>query len=75
MEWKAVVIVVVCLMATGTGTPISDCSARFQQSLTEVLRLKQTCATAMYKDFCQVIHNIRYNYTLVRKDRVIGIRW
>ncbi len=50
------VIVVACLMATGTGTPISDCSARFQQSLTEVLRLKQTCATAMYKDCCQVIH-------------------
>ncbi len=55
MEWKAVVIVVFAgLMATATGTPISDCSARFQQSLTEVLQLKQTCATAMYQDCCQV---------------------
>ncbi len=49
MEWKAVVILVVAgLMATATGTPISDCSDRFQQSLTEVLQLKQTCATAIY---------------------------
>ena len=45
------VIVVAGLMATATGTPISDdCSARFHKSLTEVLQLKKTCATAMYKD-------------------------
>ena len=50
------VIVVAGLMATATGTPISDCSDRFQQSLTEALQLKKTCATAMHKDCCQVIH-------------------
>ncbi|XP_064389523.1 fibrinogen-like protein A [Halichondria panicea] len=54
MEWKAVVIVIAGLMATATGTPISDCSAHFQQSLTEVLQLKKTCARAMYKDCCQI---------------------
>ena len=56
------VIVVAGLMATATGTPISDCSARFQQSLTEVLQLKKTCATAMYKDCCQVTCTYAHNY-------------
>ncbi len=55
MEWKAVVIVVVCLMATvivlqSVITPIVS-SNLLQQCYTQ---LKQTGATAMYKDCCQV---------------------
>ena len=59
------VIVVAGVMATATGTPISDCSARFQQSLTEVLQLKKTCATAMYKDCCQVTTDVNTSHTKV----------
>ena len=53
----AISITVMSVTVQSAAVTTQDCGDVFQSKLTELLLLKETCDSALYKDCCQVSHS------------------